>query len=75
MRMTPKEIVLDAATGTRLIEIRHEMPRGLTVLRYRLTRPGEIGACEFTTLRRARAAFQARVTEARHGVPAGTPGE
>lgn len=71
--MAPKEIVLHTATGTRLIEVRHQM-RGLSVSRYLLTRPGESGLCRFTTMRKARAAFREQVAKAPLGVPPGTPG-
>lgn len=70
--MAPREIILDAATGTRLVEVRHEMPRGLSVSRYLLVRPGHGGPHRFTTLRKARAAFRAQADEARPGVAAGT---
>jgi hypothetical protein len=70
--MASKEIVLRAAAGTRLIEVRHQMPRGLSVSRYRLATPGKAIASEFTTLRKARAAFRAQVAEARSCFPAGT---
>lgn len=72
--MAPREIILDAAVGRRLIEVRHEMPRGLSVSHYLLTRPGEGGPRRFATLRKARLAFRAQVAEARRDSPAGTRG-
>lgn len=48
------------------------MARGLSVSRYRLATPDKAMACEFTTLRKARAAFRARVAEARSRAPLGT---
>lgn len=59
--MTRKEILLVAAVGARLVEIRHEMARGLSVSRYRLDTPGDGASDEFTNLRKARAAFRAQV--------------
>lgn len=70
--MADRELVLRAAGGTRLIEVRYAMARGPSVSRYRLTTPDKAMACEFTTLRKARAAFRARVAEARSCVPLGT---
>jgi hypothetical protein len=72
--MAPREILLHVAGGTRLMEVRHEMRRGLSVSRYRLTTPGKATACEFTTLRKARAAFRAQVDGARPCLPGGTEG-
>jgi hypothetical protein len=70
--MAPREIIHDAAIGTRLVEVRHEMPRGLSVSRYLLVRPGDSGPHRFTTLRKARAAFRAQTDEPGLGVAAGT---
>lgn len=70
--MAPREIIHDAATGTRLVEVRHEMPRGLSVSHYLLTRPGQSEPHRFTTLRKARAAFRAQTDEPRSGVATGT---
>ena len=72
--MAPKEIVLDAATGTRLIEVRHEMQRGLSVSRHWFAPPGETGSRRFTTLRKVHPAFREQVAKAPLGVPPGTPG-
>ena len=72
--MANREIILKAAAGLRLIEVRHEMARGLSVSRYRLAAPGEAIARAFTTLRKARAAFRTQVAEARSCCPAGTEG-
>lgn len=70
--MGSREIILNAVDGTRLIEVRHDMRRGLTVSRYRLAMPGKATACEFTTLRKARAAFRAQVAVSRSGLSSGT---
>ncbi len=70
--MARKEIVLDAAGGTRLIEVRHDMPRGLSVSRYRLSMPGMAATREFMTLRKARAAFRAHVAQTPTSLPART---
>jgi len=70
--MADREFVLKAAGGTRLTEVRYAMARGLSVSRYRLTTPDKALACEFTTLRKARAAFRARIAEARSCFPLGT---
>ncbi len=67
--MAPREIILAAAIGTRLIEVRHEMPRGVSVSRYLLTRPGAREPNRFTTLRKARAAFRAQIA----GLPCSVP--
>jgi len=70
--MAPRKIVLDAATVTRLIEVRHALPRGLSVSRYLLARAGESEPDRFTTLRKARAAFQEQIAGLRCSDPAGT---
>lgn len=69
--MATREIILNAAHGTRLIEVRHEMRRGLSVSRYRLATPGKAAACEFATLRKARAAFRAQVAGSHPGLSSG----
>lgn len=69
--MASKEFIVDAAAGARLIEVRHEMKRGLSVSRYRLATPGKAVALEFAMLRKVRAAFRAQVAEARSRPPAG----
>ena len=72
--MAPKEIILDTATGTRLIEVRRPMPRGLSVSRYLLTRPGNAAPRSFASLRKARAAFEAQTSGTRGDVSTGTHG-
>lgn len=55
-----------------MVEVRHEMPRGLSVSRYLLVRPGYGGTDRFASLRKARAAFHTQTDQARSGVAAGT---
>lgn len=60
----PKEIVREAAAGTRLIEIQHELGHRHTVSRYAIVVAGEPLRRDFTALRKARAAFRAQIAGA-----------
>ena len=71
MLMARSEIVLNAIAGTRLVEVRHGMTRGLSVSRYGITTPNQTGFCAFPTLRKARAAFRLQVAEAQSDAPVG----
>lgn len=72
MPVVRKEIVVSASGGTRLIEVKHDMQRGLSVSRYRLVIADRVEEREFTTLRKARAAFRAQVAGPPLGAPSAT---